>query len=70
MNHENWNGFKKGVWTDEINVRDFIQNNYNAYTGDSSFIRSGEIIFAFENPDLLKGYTEAEYQTILNEMRD
>ena len=34
------------------------------------FIRSGEIIFAFENPELLKGYTEEEYQIIMDEMRD
>jgi formate C-acetyltransferase len=38
MKHENWNGFKKGVWQDEINVRDFIQNNYTAYEGDGSFL--------------------------------
>ena len=34
------------------------------------FIRSGEIIFAFEDPDVLKGYTEEEYQIIMDEMRD
>ncbi len=38
MKHENWNGFKKGVWQDEINVRDFIQNNYTPYEGDGSFL--------------------------------
>ena len=38
MNHENWNGFNKGVWTDEINVRDFIQQNYCEYKGDDSFL--------------------------------
>ncbi len=38
MEHNNWNGFKKGVWQDEINVRDFIQQNYKEYTGDSSFL--------------------------------
>ena len=31
MEHNNWNGFKKGVWHDEINVRDFIQQNYKEY---------------------------------------
>ena len=40
MEHNNWNGFKKGVWQDEINVRDFIQQNYKEYTGDSSFLAS------------------------------
>ena len=38
MKHSNWNGFKEGVWQDEINVRDFIQQNYKEYTGDSSFL--------------------------------
>ena len=39
MEHINWNGFKKGVWQDEINVRDFIQTNYTEYTGDESFLQ-------------------------------
>lgn len=30
--------FKSGIWNKEINVRDFIQNNYEPYTGDSSFL--------------------------------
>lgn len=34
------------------------------------FIRQGEIIFAFDNPELLRGYTEEEYQIIMDEMRD
>ncbi len=38
MEHKNWNGFVKGVWQDEINVRDFIQKNYSEYTGDDSFL--------------------------------
>ena len=38
MTHENWNGFVGGAWQDEINVRDFIQNNYKEYTGDDSFL--------------------------------
>ncbi len=38
MEHINWNGFKKGIWQDEINVRDFIQQNYKEYTGDDSFL--------------------------------
>ena len=40
MKHENWNGFKSGVWQDEINVRDFIQQNYTEYKGDASFLAS------------------------------
>ena len=38
MQHTNWNGFKSGVWQNEINVRDFIQQNYSEYNGDSSFL--------------------------------
>ena len=35
---EEWQGFKSGKWCDEINVRDFIQNNYTEYTGDDKFL--------------------------------
>ena len=38
MEHNNWNGFVKGKWQDEINVRDFIQQNYKEYTGGDSFL--------------------------------
>ena len=38
MKHNNWNGFIGGSWQDEINVRDFIQQNYKPYEGDSSFL--------------------------------
>ena len=40
MEHTNWNGFNKGVWQDEINVRDFIQCNYKEYCGDGDFLAS------------------------------
>ena len=33
-----WNEFKKGSWTKEIDVRNFIQTNYTPYEGDSSFL--------------------------------
>ena len=39
MEHKNWNGFKGSLWKEEINVRDFIQNNYTEYTGDDSFLK-------------------------------
>ncbi len=38
MDFEQWKGFKKGDWKDEINVRDFIQHNYTPYEGDSNFL--------------------------------
>ncbi|HAL20261.1 MAG TPA: formate acetyltransferase, partial [Ruminococcaceae bacterium] len=40
MTHNNWSGFNGGVWQDEINVRDFIQQNYHEYKGDDSFLSS------------------------------
>ncbi|QIR41301.1 formate C-acetyltransferase [Tolypothrix sp. PCC 7910] len=33
-----WKGFNSGKWIEEINVRDFIQNNYTLYNGDESFL--------------------------------
>jgi formate C-acetyltransferase len=34
-----WEGFQPGLWQKEINVRDFIQQNYTPYEGDTSFLR-------------------------------
>ncbi len=36
--YEQWNGFNTGLWTDRVDVRDFIQNNYTPYDGDESFL--------------------------------
>ncbi|MFV0399849.1 MAG: formate C-acetyltransferase [Oscillospiraceae bacterium] len=36
--HENWYGFAPGVWTGEINTRDFIQKNHTPYEGDDTFL--------------------------------
>ena len=33
-----WDQFVPGVWTTEVDVRDFIQKNYTPYTGDDSFL--------------------------------
>ncbi|WP_432492990.1 formate C-acetyltransferase [Kineococcus auxinigenes] len=33
-----WRGFTPGRWCEQIDVRDFIQRNYEPYTGDSSFL--------------------------------
>ena len=33
-----WQGFQGGLWQTEINVRDFIQQNYTPYEGDESFL--------------------------------
>src|SRR5262245_26705350 len=33
-----WRGFRTGLWQKEIDVRDFIQQNYEPYEGDGSFL--------------------------------
>ena len=38
MQFKAWNGFAEGEWQTSINVRDFINKNYTAYTGDDSFL--------------------------------
>jgi formate C-acetyltransferase len=35
---EAWRGFKGTHWKTDVNVRDFIQNNYKPYDGDESFL--------------------------------
>lgn len=34
-----WEGFKEGLWTEKINVDDFINLNYTPYDGDESFLQ-------------------------------
>ena len=34
-----WDGFQSGLWQKEINVRDFIQQNYEPFDGDGSFLK-------------------------------
>jgi formate C-acetyltransferase len=45
-----WRGFKGNKWTDDIDVREFIQKNYTPYDGDESFLEG-----ATEATDLLWG---------------
>lgn len=35
---EQWNGFQGKKWKDDVDVRDFVQNNYTPYEGDKSFL--------------------------------
>lgn len=35
---EAWEGFKGDSWKNKVDVRDFIQDNYNPYEGDESFL--------------------------------
>ena len=37
-NYDQWEGFSGRLWREEVNVRDFIQNNYTPYEGDESFL--------------------------------
>jgi len=38
MIRKEWQGFKPEKWTETIDVRDFIQQNYKPYEGDDSFL--------------------------------
>jgi len=38
QNNTAWTEFKGNLWKSEINIRDFIQNNYTPYSGDESFL--------------------------------
>lgn len=38
IQREEWNGFEGRLWKEEVNTRDFIQNNYTPYDGDESFL--------------------------------
>ena len=35
---QEWNNFNGRLWKEEINVRQFIQDNYTLYDGDESFL--------------------------------
>jgi formate C-acetyltransferase len=35
---DEWRNFRGTHWTQDVNVRDFIQNNYTPYDGDESFL--------------------------------
>ena len=34
-----WDGFKKGQWQTELDIRDFIEKNFVQYDGDESFLQ-------------------------------
>uniref|UniRef100_A0A832H2L8 Formate acetyltransferase n=1 Tax=Oscillatoriales cyanobacterium SpSt-402 TaxID=2282168 RepID=A0A832H2L8_9CYAN len=36
---EQWQGFNSGNWTTDVDVRDFIQQNYSPYEEDEAFLR-------------------------------
>ena len=38
LREDPWEGFKPGLWTEKVDVRDFILANFTPYTGDASFL--------------------------------
>ncbi len=54
---EEWKDFKKGIWCSEIDVRNFILENYKGYDGDEEFLekttKKTEIVWS-KCSDLLK----------------
>ncbi|KMZ55403.1 formate C-acetyltransferase [Dorea sp. D27] len=68
-----WEGFKPGIWQEEMNVRDFIQHNYTPYTGNGDFLepateRTGKLLHKFENLLVLErefgGVLDIDTQTV------
>ena len=71
-NNSAWKGFRTGEWRHLINVRNFIQKNYQPYTGDESFLasttprtdavwnRASELI----QEEIKKGIIDVETKTI------
>ena len=40
LQKEQWQGFNGRIWREEINLREFIQDNYTPYDGDASFLEA------------------------------
>ena len=38
LQKEQWQGFNGHIWREEVNLREFIQDNYTPYDGDASFL--------------------------------
>ncbi|MCL1878166.1 MAG: formate C-acetyltransferase, partial [Defluviitaleaceae bacterium] len=63
-----WDGFSKGIWTEEVNLRDFIQRNVTPYEGDGAFLapvtdRTAELwaeVCALTKKESENGILEAE----------
>lgn len=63
-----YRGFKGQKWQEEINVRDFIQENYTPYEGDDSFLvgvseKTGKLFAIVEdliNKEIREGYRNAD----------
>ena len=40
LQKEQWQGFNGRIWREEINLREFILDNYTPYDGDASFLEA------------------------------
>lgn len=56
---EAWRDFSGGIWQDEIDVRNFIQLNYQEYLGDDSFL-TGPTDNTLKLLDIVKNYDQEE----------
>lgn len=67
-----WNKFKGEIWKNEINVEDFILNNYKEYLGDESFLEGItdktkkvlDKVTALTKEELKKGVLDVETKII------
>ena len=67
-----WNKFKGEIWKNEINVEDFILNNYKEYLGDESFLEEItdktkkvlDKVTALTKEELKKGVLDVETKII------
>ena len=67
-----WNKFKGEIWKNEINVEDFILNNYKEYLGDESFLETItdktkkvlDKVTALTKEELKKGVLDVETKII------
>ena len=50
-----WQGFKKSLWQDEVNVRDFIQNNYAPFDGDEATRKLWDVLQKLQAEERAKG---------------
>ena len=72
--YSEWKDFLDGVWTTQVNVRDFIQKNYTPYEGDASFLvgptkRTNELwqrVMLLLKEEREKGILDAETKTASN----
>ena len=71
LKHSEWKNFTDGIWTTQVDVRDFIQKNYTPYEGDGTFLagptkRTTELwnkVMSLLKEEREKGILDAETKT-------